>query len=137
MTIDVRMLAELNLTVQLILAIMLLIAFRLALTRNYKKHCTVMRIAVPIQILAVLGVMLPSMYGYEQNTSTGHLFFLEISIHHILGLGLIVLWIYINLVFMSLLNPLLKIRITMRLALIFWAVSMALGLHIYYIAYIL
>jgi uncharacterized membrane protein YozB (DUF420 family) len=137
MTIDVRLLAELNLTVQLILALMLLIAFRLALNRNYKRHCTVMRTAVPIQILAILGVMLPSMYGYEQNISTGNLFFLERSLHHLLGLGLIALWLYINLVFMKLLNPFLKIKIAMRLALIFWAVSMALGLHIYYIVYLL
>lgn len=137
MTIDVRQLAELNLIVQLILALMLLIAFRLARTRNYKGHCTVMRTAVPIQILAVLGIMLPSMHGYEQNIPISNLFFLEISLHHILGLGLIVLWIYINLVFMRLLNPLLKIKTAMRIALIFWAVSMALGLHIYYIAYLL
>lgn len=136
MAIDVKLLAELNLAIQLILASMLLIAFRLALIRNYRKHCTVMKIAVPLQILAVLAVMLPSMYGYEQNASTGHLFFLEISIHHILGLGLIALWIYINLVFMSLLKPLLKIKTAMRLALIFWVFSFVLGLHIYYIAYL-
>jgi hypothetical protein len=137
MAIDVRLLAELNLAVQLILALILLFAFKLARTRNFKKHCTVMRIAVPMQILAVLGIMLPSMYGYEQNISTGSLFFLEISVHHLLGLGVLVLWIYINLVFMNFLSPFLKIRIAMRLALLCWAASMALGLHLYYVAYLL
>jgi uncharacterized membrane protein YozB (DUF420 family) len=137
MTIDVRLLAELNLAVQLILALVLLIAFRLAKDRNFKKHCTVMRIAVPIQILVVLGIMLPSMYGYEQNISTGHLFFLEILVHHVLGLGVLALWVYINLIFMKLLNPLLKIRIAMRLALVFWAASMVLGLHLYFVAYLM
>ena len=137
MAIDVVLLAELNLAVQLILSLMLLIAFRLAQAKNFKKHCTMMRIAIPIQILAVLGIMLPSMYGYEQNISTGSLFFLEITIHHVLGLGVLVLWVYINLVFMRLLNPLMKIRVAMRLALVFWAASMALGLHLYFITYLL
>jgi hypothetical protein len=135
--VSVHAIAELNLAVQLILVLMLLIAFRLARARDFKKHCTMMRIAVPIQILTVLGIMLPSMYGYEQNISTGSLFFLEISVHHVLGLGVLLLWVYINLVFMRLINPLLKIRIAMRLALVFWAASMVLGLHLYLVTYLL
>jgi hypothetical protein len=121
----------------LILVLMLLIAFRLARARDFKKHCTMMRIAVPIQILTVLGIMLPSMYGYEQNIFTGSLFFLEISVHHVLGLGVLLLWVYINLIYMRLINPLLKIKIAMRLALIFWAASMVLGLHLYLVTYLL
>jgi len=42
--------------------------------------------------------------------------------------------IYINLVFMRLLNPLLKIKIAMRLALLSWAASLALGLRLYYVS---
>jgi hypothetical protein len=70
MIIDVRLLAELNLIVQLVLAVALLFAFRLALARDFKRHCALMRFAVPVQILAILGVMLPSMYGYFRNPST-------------------------------------------------------------------
>jgi hypothetical protein len=135
--VSVHVIAELNLAIQLILVLMLLIAFRLARARDFKKHCTMMRIAVPIQILTVLGIMLPSMYGYEQNIFTGSLFFLEISVHHVLGLGVLLLWVYINLIYMRLINPLLKIKIAMRLALIFWAASMVLGLHLYLVTYLL
>lgn len=95
-----------------------------------------MRIAIPIQIVAVLGIMLPSMYGFEKNISTGHRLLLEIFLHHALGLGVIALWIYINLVFMKFLNPWLKAKLAMRLALVLWVASLALGLHLFYAAYI-
>ena len=78
MAIDVRLLAELDLIVQLILAVVLLFAFRLALARDFKRHCALMRFAVPVQILAILGVMLPSMYGYFRNSSTDPLLDFEI-----------------------------------------------------------
>jgi len=95
-----------------------------------------MRIAVPVQILAVMGVMLPSMYGYLRNTSISPLFGSEILIHHTLGLGVMVLWVYINLIFMRIIGPGIKIRTVMRTALVFWAASMLLGLHLYLVAYL-
>ena len=59
MIIDVRLLAELNLIVQLVLAVALFLASRLALARDFKKHCYLMMCALTVQIFAILGVMLP------------------------------------------------------------------------------
>jgi uncharacterized membrane protein YozB (DUF420 family) len=136
MVIDFQMLVELNLIVQMILVLLLYVASRLAIRGDFKKHCTLMRIAVPVQILTVLGIMLPSMYGYLRNTSTVSLFGSEILIHHSLGLGVVFLWIYINIIFMGILKPAIKIRTMMRLALISWAVSMLIGLHLYWVVYL-
>ena len=136
MSIDVRLLAELDLIVQLILGVVLLVAFRLALARDFKKHCALMRFAVPVQILAILGVMLPSMYGYSHNSSTDPLLDFEILIHHTLGLMVVALWIYINLIFMNILKPKVRLKIMMRLALGCWAASMVLGLYLYWSVYL-
>lgn len=136
MVLDFGMLVELNLIAQMILVLVLYVASRLAIDGNFKKHCTLMRIAVPVQILAVLGVMLPSMYGYLRNTLTASLFDSEILIHHILGLGVVFLWIYINIIFMGILKPAIEIKTLMRLALVSWVASMLLGLHLYWVAYL-
>jgi hypothetical protein len=114
----------------------LYVASRLAMGGDFKKHCTLMRIAVPVQILTVMGVMLPSMYGYLRNTSTTSLFDSEILIHHSLGLVVVFLWIYINVIFMGILKPAIKIRTIMRVALICWTISLILGLHLYWVVYL-
>jgi putative membrane protein len=136
MAIEVRLLAELDLIVQLILAVVLLVASRLARARDFKKHCALMRFAVPVQILAILGVMLPSMYGYSHNPSTDPLLDFEILIHHTLGLMVVALWTYINLIFMNVLKPKIGIKTMMRLALGCWAASMVLGLYLYWSVYL-
>jgi hypothetical protein len=136
MVIDFRMLTELNLVIQMILVLVLYVASRLAMGGDFKKHCTLMRIAVPVQILTVMGVMLPSMYGYLRNTSTASLFDSEILIHHSLGLVVVFLWIYINVIFMGILKPAIKIRTMMRVALICWTISLILGLHLYWVVYL-
>ena len=136
MAIDVRLLAESNFLVQLILVVALLVAARLALARDFKKHCALMRIAVPVQILAILAVMLPSMYGYFRNPSTDPLLDFEILIHHTLGLMVVALWVYINLIFMNVLKPKIGLKTIMRLALGCWAASMVLGLYLYWSVYL-
>jgi hypothetical protein len=63
MAYDIKTLATVNLGIQLLLTLALLDAVHLAKTNKFEKHCKVMRIAFPIQILAILAVMLPSMSG--------------------------------------------------------------------------
>jgi len=63
MIIDGRLRAELNLIVQLVLAVALSFALRLALARDFKRHCALM------------------------NSSTDPLLDFEILIHHTSGLN--------------------------------------------------
>lgn len=136
MYFDSRALALANLVTQLALIAVLGGAFYLAREKKLKKHCTVMRVAVPVQILAVLGIMFPSMDRFIEHTQIGPLFQAEILIHHMLGLSVLALWIYINLIFLGFLSLKFKLRTMMRLALTFWVVTLILGLHIYSVAHL-
>lgn len=131
MAFDVRILAVTNLTVQLLLIILISVAAYLAKKRQLKKHCTIMMVAVPVQIIAIAGVMLPSMLGYVQYGQPYSFFNIEIWAHHILGLAVIALWIYINLVFRRLIKIRGRLVNHMRLAFVLWLLVLFTGLHLY------
>lgn len=131
MALDFRTLVALNITVQIILALALAGAIFLAKRRSLKNHCTTMRIIVPVQILAILGIMLPAMSSYVNLPAGSVVSRYEVFIHHALGLGVVVIWIYINLVFLRYVKPLLRLKPTMRMAAAFWILSLILGMHIY------
>lgn len=137
MAIDIKILAGANLAVQFALMIVLMKAVLLARGRKLKKHCTTMRLATSVQILAVISIMLPSLYGYVEHASIGHLFRAEIYMHHLIGLSLLLIWIYINLVFMRIVKkPVVRLRTMMWTALTLWITSFILGLHIYIMVYL-
>lgn len=52
-------------------------------------------------------------------------------LHHGLGLAVILLWIYINLVFLGRLKARISIQRAMQATAGIWVVSFILGLHIY------
>jgi|GEM_PF-797196 len=136
MALDIRTLVALNITVQIILALALAGSIYLAKKKSLKRHCAVMRITVPVQILAILGIMLPAMSGSLNQPAGSAVLVWEVLIHHALGLGVVVFWIYINLVFLRYIKPFLRIRPTMQMAAAFWIISLILGVHIYSQLYI-
>ncbi len=131
MALDFRTLVALNITVQIILALALAGAIFLAKRRSLKKHCTAMRIIVPVQIMAILGIMLPAMSSYVDLPDGSTILRYEIFIHHALGLGVVVLWVYINLIFLRYVKPFLRLKPTMQMAAAFWILSLILGVHVY------
>ena len=138
MSIDVKVLALANLVIQLILVVVLSVAVYFSVKkRNFKKHCAILRLAVPLQILVTVTVMLPSLLGYIENEHKGLLFNTEILVHHSLGLVAIVVWIYINLVFLRVIKPWGRLKVAMRLALASWVAALLIGLHLYVSIWIL
>ena len=127
MAIDVKTLALANLAVQILLVIMVSRAAYLAKKRKLGRHCTFMRVLVPVQIIAIAAVMLPSMLGYIENPPP---FYTEMLIHHTLGLSVIALWLYINLSFGKAWMP-RNLRTFMRTAFVLWMLALLLGLHMY------
>ncbi len=117
-----------NLTVQLLLIILLSYASFVVRKKDLRKHCSINRIAVIIQIAAILFFMLPSMLGFVKN---GILSDLEILFHHTLGILLIGLWIYINLVYSGIIKGPDNFKLFMRSAYILWTLAFIIGLHIY------
>ncbi len=131
MVFDVKTQVMVNLTIQLLLIMTISVAVFLAKKRNLGKHCAVMRAAVLLQIIAIASVMLPSMLGYIENEQRNIFFNIEMLVHHTLGLTVIAIWIYINLVFAGVIRIRGSLASVMRLALASWILALVIGLHMY------
>ena len=137
MFFDIQTLALINLIVQLLLMVTVFVAAYLAKAkRQLIRHCTIMRVAIPVQIVSIAAVMLPSMLGYIESEAPRLLFNLEILVHHVLGLVVVALWIYINLAFKGIIKVRARLVLPMRLAFGFWLVTFILGLHIYLLVWV-
>ena len=90
-----------------------------------------MRVTVPLQLAAIFAIMLPSMGDYVGTGKTISLFNFELWAHHILGLIVIVCWIYINLVSLRVIKFRAWYIPAMRLALVSWIISMGTGFRLY------
>jgi len=135
MAIDIRTLATANLVVQLVLIALILGAVYLARRGRIKRHCTIVRGAVVVQIIAILIVMLPSLLGYVANVPPIPFLYPELLIHHILGLVLIAIFIYVNLEVGHVIRPIVKRKDAMWTALGVWLVALALGIILYLTVY--
>ena len=131
MAFDVKTQAMVNLTIQVLLIMTVSGAVFLARKRNLGKHCVIMRAAIPLQIIAVAVIMLPSMLGYIENEQRGIFFNSEMLVHHTLGLTVIAIWIYINLAFAGVMRIKVRLVIAMRLAFASWILALIIGLHMY------
>ena len=132
MFLDIKFLATANLTIQLLLMMTVFVAVYLVKKRRaFGKHCTIMRVIVPLQIVAIAGVMLPSMLGYFKNEALGPFLSAEMLIHHTLGLIVVALWIFINLVFIGVIRWRRRLVAAMRLAFVLWVLTLLIGLHLY------
>jgi hypothetical protein len=131
MPLDYQVLVASNLILQLILAGALGFAVFLAKKKNFQKHCLVLRLAVAAQILAVLLLMSPAMTPILEPGRLNGLFQTEVLLHHGLGLAVVLLWIYINLVHQGRLKVRLAQKSAMQAAAGLWVASLILGFHIY------
>jgi len=130
MAFDIKTLATINLAIQILLMIMLFFASFAVRKGDLQKHCNIIRFAVLLQVAAILSIMLPSILGYIIYQNTGNLF-KELLLHHTLGIVLIGLWIYINLVYMKIIRWPVNFISIMRAGFILWTMVFILGLHIY------
>lgn len=131
MLLDYQTTVSLNLALQLILAAALGAAVFLAKKKRFQRHCLVLRLAVAAQILAILALMSPVMGAILEPGRPNGLFQAEVLLHHGLGLVVVLLWIYINLVYLGRLRARLAPKRAMQAAASLWVVSFILGFHIY------
>ena len=135
MPLDYEMLVAANIVLQLVLTAALVFAVFLAKKKNFQKHCLVLRLAVLAQIAAILALMSPAMGPILEPGRPNDLFRAEVLVHHGLGLAVVLLWAYINLVFLGRIKARLPPRRAMQAATGFWAASLIMGFHIYLILY--
>jgi putative membrane protein len=131
MPLDYQTTVSLNLALQLILAATLCAAVFLAKKKRFQRHCLVLRLAVAAQIFAILALMSPVMGTIVEPGRPNGLFQAEVLLHHGLGLVVVLLWIYINLVYLGRLKARLAPKLAMQAAAGLWVVSFILGFHIY------
>jgi uncharacterized membrane protein YozB (DUF420 family) len=135
MAIDIRTLATANLVVQLVLIALVLAAVYFARRGKVIRHCTIVRGTVVVQIITIFAIMLPSLLGYVENVPLIPFLYPELLIHHILGLVLIAIFIYVNLEVGRVIRPVVKRKNAMRTALGVWLIVIALGITIYLTVY--
>jgi hypothetical protein len=136
LTVDVRVLALINLVVQSLLMVVLSVATYNSLVKyDYKKHCAILRFAVTVQLLTIALVMLPSLLGYLTNEHKGAFFNTEILFHHTLGLIVVGVWIYANLVLLKRVKERIRLQVVMRLAFASWIVTYLGGVYLYLTIY--
>ena len=127
-----------NLILQCALFVTLLTAGYFARFRHKLKiHCLVMRIAIPIQIASIAAIMLPAMLGYIQRGNRTPIFNIAMLIHHILGVVVVALWVYINLVFQGIFKGREKLVIPMRFAFFLWIIVLLLGVYLYVVTWVI
>lgn len=131
MSLVYQSIVTINLALQLVLVAALGFAVFLAKRRSFQRHCFVLRLAVVAQIVSVMAVMSPAMVGILEPGRPNGLFQAEVLLHHILGLAVIMLWVYINLVFLGILKARIAFRKAMQATAGIWVGSFILGLHIY------
>jgi putative membrane protein len=131
MPLDYQTLVASNLILQLILAIALAFAIFLAKKKSFQRHCLVLRLAVLAQILAIVVLMSPALGQILEPGRPNGLFQAEVLLHHGLGLAVVLLWIYINLVYLGRLRARIAQKSAMQAAAGFWVASLIFGFHIY------
>ena len=137
MLFNIKTLAIINLLVQALLLLTVLVSAYLAKRkRQLIRHCKIIRVAVIAQLLAIFLMMLPSMLGYLKTPGQAALQ-TEMLVHHGLGVLVILLWVYINLVVMGRVRVVWRLAMFMRAALLIWILVFLLGLHLYFQIYIM
>jgi hypothetical protein len=124
-------LALTNTILQVVLIVATFVAVGLARTRRFKRHCLVMRVSVAVQIILIGALMAPSLAGYLRNWIGWSWFMAGIVVHHVLGVIVVLLFIYVNLAFEGAVRSPRRLRPYMRSALVLWLVSLGLGLYLY------
>lgn len=131
MPLDYQTLVASNFILQLILAAALGFAIFLAKKKSFQRHCLVLRLAVTAQILAILVLMSPALGQILEPGRPNGLFRTEVLVHHGLGLVVVLLWIYINLVYLGRMRAWIAPKLAMQAAAGLWVASLILGFHIY------
>ena len=136
MIFNIKTLATINLLVQALLLVTVLVAVYLARRGQLNRHCHIMRVAVALQLLTIIAIMLPAMFGYVKHPRQPA-FQTAMLIHHSLGALVILLWIYINLAVTCRVKVVGKLAAYMWSAFIIWITAFPLGLYLYFQVFVL
>ena len=125
-------LALVNLILQVALIVAAFGALWLATKKKLKVHCLVMRVAVGVQIVLIAVLMAPALAARVRIWDGWSWFGAEWVIHHTLGVIVVLLFIFFNLVMTGVIKFRHRLRPYMLSAFVLWVVSLAMGIHLYW-----
>lgn len=125
-------LALASLILQVALIVVAIGGLWLAKKMRLKRHCLVMRVAVGIQIVLIAALMAPSFAERIRIWDGWSWFSAEWVIHHTLGVIVVLLFIFFNLVMTRVIKFRYRLQPYMRTAFVLWVISLATGAHMYW-----
>jgi hypothetical protein len=128
---DTESLVNFNLGLQVILVLAIAYSGILAKRRWLDQHCRVMRFAIAGQILSIAIVMLPQLLGLVEVLPIGTVDGKIMWTHHFLGVMVIGLWVYVNLVVSGKIAFKGRLLWVMRIAAVSYFASFFMGLYIF------
>jgi hypothetical protein len=126
-----RGLAIANTIIQVLLIVGVMTGMWLARTRRLNRHCLWMRFAVGVQIILIAAVMAPSLAAYVGTWNGWSGFTVELLVHHTLGVIVVLLFIFFNLVMTGVIRFQHRLRPYMWTASALWLIVLGLGLYLY------
>ncbi len=119
-----------NIWLQLLILLLLVLSSYMAHSKKVKPHCSLMGLALFLQLLTIFFVMSPSLSSVSGIQISDQLL-LELWVHHIAGLLVMLLVMYINLAVKSSIRFLGDPYRLMRPVALLWFVVFLGGMHIY------
>jgi len=123
--------SDLNLLLQLVILVILIVGFKFGkekTAKSIKRHGNMMTIVVVLNAIGILFVMGPSFFGYFSTPllELSTIGILSTSLHALVGS----LAIVFGIAFVFNKKP-KKIRLWMRLTMLFWIIALILGISLY------
>ncbi len=126
-----------NYIVQFILiALVIYSGYRAKYKRDLQRHCLHMRVGVGILIVTMAVVMLPSLLGYTGSRIPLSWFYIELWVHHLLGLAVLGIFVYANLALGGVIKMKHRLLVPMRAVAIIWIISFIMGVHLYLVIWV-
>ena len=119
-----------NIGLQFFILLLLVFSSYMAHSKKMKIHCSLMGVALFLQLLTIVFVMFPSFSAFSGMQISSQLL-VELWVHHIAGLLVMLLVIYINLAVKGSVHFLGEPYRLMRPVALLWFLVLLGGMHIY------
>ena len=119
-----------NIGLQFFILLLLVFSSYMAHSKKMNIHCSLMGVALFLQLLTIVFVMFPSFSAFSGMQISSQLL-VELWVHHIAGLLVMLLLIYINLAVKGSVHFLGEPYRLMRPVALLWFLVLLGGMHIY------
>jgi putative membrane protein len=124
------MIYQINFAIQTALMLGLGYSYYLSSRKKMKLHCLVLRVLTGVLFFSILVVMTPVLLNIEPENLLD-IRVIETMLHHTLGLVVLIIFVFVNLVSTGVIKYRRRLRDSMRVATYCWVATYVIGLHMY------